>query len=164
MWIAARTSSTTTRRVRRRVPRGARERRGGPMTDQDYTRDENPHQGPSHTFGKNVGTAKDANATSRSAATETASSPTTTGGSTRTTSRTATDRERSIAQGRESPRTNVSRPAATAPVRTGNTGYGPFTLMRRLSDDMDRLFENFGFGRGAGLGAAPFWGTDRDLA
>lgn len=28
------------------------------------------------------------------------------------------------------------------------SGYGPFAMMRRISDDMDRLFENFGMGRG----------------
>lgn len=107
------------------------------MADQDYTRDENPHQGPSHSFGKNVGTA---------------SSP-----------GTAADRERSIAQGREGPQTSIRRSSSTAPVRGGDYGYGPFTLMRRLSDDMDRLFENFGFGRSFGLGTTPFGATDRDL-
>ena len=105
------------------------------MADQDYTRDENPHQGPSHSFGKNV---------------RAASSPGTT-----------TDRERSITQGREGVQTNIRR--SSAPARGGDYGYGPFTLMRRLSDDMDRLFENFGFGRSFGLGTAPFGGTDRDL-
>ena len=32
----------------------------------------------------------------------------------------------------------------------GSSGYGtgPFSLMRRISDEMDRLFENFGMGRG----------------
>jgi HSP20 family protein len=37
-------------------------------------------------------------------------------------------------------------------------------LMRRMAEDMDRLFENFGFGR-TGLGLAPSFGTalDRDL-
>jgi len=28
------------------------------------------------------------------------------------------------------------------------SGYGPFAMMRRISDEMDRLFENFGMGRG----------------
>ena len=27
-------------------------------------------------------------------------------------------------------------------------GFGPFSMMRRLSDDIDRIFENFGMGRG----------------
>ena len=29
-----------------------------------------------------------------------------------------------------------------------DSGYGPFAMMRRISDEMDRLFENFGMGRG----------------
>ena len=44
-----------------------------------------------------------------------------------------------------------SRPGAqsTAPYAGYGSGYGsgPFSIMRRLSDEMDRLFENFGFGR-----------------
>src|SRR5215831_1480732 len=40
-----------------REPRGPRE---DPMADdRDYTRDENPHQGASHSFGKNIGTNAD---------------------------------------------------------------------------------------------------------
>ena len=41
-----------------------------------------------------------------------------------------------------------------------DSGYGPFAMMRRISDEMDRLFENFGMGRGLtgydpqGLGSA----------
>ena len=31
-------------------------------------------------------------------------------------------------------------------------GGGPFSVMRRISDEMDRLFENFGFGRGFSQG------------
>jgi HSP20 family protein len=30
----------------------------------------------------------------------------------------------------------------------GGYGGGPFAMMRRISDEMDRLFENFGMGRG----------------
>lgn len=133
------------------------------MANQDYTRDENPHQGPSHSFGKNVGTTNDPNVSARSGGAGTTSSPgTATTGRSTTTSRTTTDRERSITQGRETPRTSVDRSSAIAPVRSVY-GSGPFTLMRRLSDDMDRLFENLGFGRSFGLGATPFGGTDRDL-
>ena len=39
-----------------------------------------------------------------------------------------------------------------SPYSTGfESGYGggPFAMMRRISDEMDRLFENFGMGRGA---------------
>lgn len=95
--------------------------------DQNY-RDENPHQGASHSFGKNVGT------------TNQSQSPTTT-----------TDRERAIPAGRETTGREASRNLGRSSEPTTHTttghGYGPFTLMRRLSDDMDRLFENFGFGR-----------------
>jgi len=37
----------------------------------------------------------------------------------------------------------------------GGYGSGPFSVMRRISDEMDRLFEGFGFGRGAF--AEPGW-------
>lgn len=80
--------------------------------DRDYMRDENPHQGASHSFGKNIGTS-DA----------------------------TTDRERSIASGREGVRSTTPTGKSTTP------GRGSFTLMHRLSEDMDRLFENLGFGR-----------------
>ena len=90
--------------------------------DRDYTRDENPHQGASHSFGKNIGT----------------------------------DRERSIATERETRAPGTTRApsaeSATAPVRGPRSGA--FTLMRRMADDMDRLFENFGLGRAFGLGAS----------
>lgn len=86
--------------------------------DRDYTRDENPHQGPSHSFGKNIGSTSDA--------------------------------ERSIATGRETRSAGTTRAPASAPVR-GGLGGGAFTLMRRMADDMDRLFENFGLGRAVGL-------------
>lgn len=38
----------------------------------------------------------------------------------------------------------------------GGYGSGPFSVMRRISDEMDRLFEGFGFGRGA-FGGEPGW-------
>jgi HSP20 family protein len=38
----------------------------------------------------------------------------------------------------------------------GGYGSGPFSVMRRISDEMDRLFEGFGFGRGA-FGDEPGW-------
>jgi HSP20 family protein len=90
--------------------------------DRDYMRDENPHQGASHSFGKNLGAAQ------------------------------TTDRERTIESGRETGRAGTpAKQSSTAPAR--GPVSGPFTLMRRLSDDMDRLFENLGFGRAVGLGA-----------
>jgi HSP20 family protein len=78
----------------------------------------------------------------------------------------ATDRQTPIQSGREDSRPNQSsqstQPSAqsgniaergmTAPIRRGMNS--PFDLMQRMSDDMDRLFEQFGFGRtGLGLGA-----------
>jgi HSP20 family protein len=105
--------------------------------DRDYMRDENPHQGASHSFGKNIGGAQ------------------------------TSDRERSIESGRETGRSGApAKQSSTTPARGAISG--PLTLMRRLSDDMDRLFENFGFGRSAGLGAAAdraLWeGSDADVA
>jgi len=86
--------------------------------DRDYTRDENPHQGASHSFGKNIGRA---------------------------------DSERSIETGRETRNPTAASAPASAPAR--GTGSRAFTVMRRMADDMDRLFENFGLGRAFGLGA-----------
>src|SRR6266545_8033982 len=78
------------------------------------------------------------------------------------------DQQRAIQTGREgSTSTAVSRRPATWPVY--EPGVSPFTaspfgLMRRMAEDMDRLLENFGFGR-TGLGLTPVFGTslDRDL-
>jgi len=44
------------------------------------------------------------------------------------------------------------------------TGYGsgPFSLMQRISDEMDRLFENFGMGRGI-IGSEQDHGRDYDV-
>ena len=50
----------------------------------------------------------------------------------------------------------VARGGTSAPVRGG--ANSPFDLMRRMSDDMDRLLEQFGFGR-TGLGLAPSFGS-----
>jgi HSP20 family protein len=40
--------------------------------------------------------------------------------------------------------------SASSPYYGSSSGYGsgPFSVMRRISDEMDRLFENFGMGRG----------------
>ena len=86
--------------------------------DRDYTRDENPHQGASHSFGKNIGKS---------------------------------DAERSIETGRETRNQSATGAPASAPAR--GTGSRAVTVMRRMADDMDRLFENFGLGRAFGLGA-----------
>jgi HSP20 family protein len=69
------------------------------------------------------------------------------------------DRERSIQTDREGSRsTGITRRQGSSPVY-GSTA-SPYQAMRRMADDMDRLFESFGFGRG-GLGLSPF-GSDLD--
>jgi HSP20 family protein len=47
----------------------------------------------------------------------------------------------------------------------GAYGAGPFSMMRRITDEMDRLFESFGLGRGFlpseyGLGGSSLWGGE----
>lgn len=130
------------------------------MADQNVPRDENPHQGASHSFGKNIGVNAE---------------PATTGTTTGRTGRTGTtggetgapttsDRERSIATTRDTSRSS-SLGRQPSPGRVYGAGhgsaYGPFTLMRRMTEDMDRLFENLGFGRALGL--SPLGASDRDL-
>lgn len=81
----------------------------------------------------------------------------------------ATDRQTPIQSGREDNRPsaqsqpaqsnqsvaqsgNIARRGMTPLIRGGMNS--PFELMQRMSDDMDRLFEQFGFGRmGLGLGS-----------
>jgi HSP20 family protein len=58
----------------------------------------------------------------------------------------ATDRERSIETGREGSRGLARRGQSSAVYGPGSgLNASPFTLMRRMAEDMDRLFENFGF-------------------
>jgi HSP20 family protein len=72
------------------------------------------------------------------------------------------DQERALQSGREDARsTGVSRRPQTAPVYPGRGQSSPFSLMRRMAEDMDRLFEDFAFGR-AGLGLLPAFGTNLD--
>lgn len=112
-------------------------------------------------------TSNVADSTSRGRQTE---QSTTTGQTGQTTQATTSDRERSIETRDESARTAgrtsespggaVPRRSATSPVYGDSNGLGmnPFAAMRRWSEDMDRLFQDFGFGR-FGLGLSPF----RDL-
>lgn len=53
-------------------------------------------------------------------------------------------------------RGSAPRQGLSAPVRGG--ANHPFTVMQRMAEDMDRLFEQFGFGR-TGLGLGPSWGS-----
>ena len=41
---------------------------------------------------------------------------------------------------------NLARRRETG-LEGGYPGFGPFSMMRRLTDDIDRIFENFGMGR-----------------
>ena len=56
------------------------------------------------------------------------------------------------------------RVGMTAPIRGAGSGLtaehrgSPFSLMQQLSDDMDRLFQQFGFGR-SGYGLSPSFGS-----
>src|SRR5437016_2870867 len=64
------------------------------------------------------------------------------------------ERERNIATGREGNRdSSSSRSASTS----------PFSLMRRMAEDMDNLFEHFGLGRGALAIPPAFGGLSDDL-
>lgn len=73
-------------------------------------------------------------------------------------SATPTDKERSIQTQREgNTATGVARRNQSSGVQAPGTDIAssPFLLMRRMAQDMDRLFENFGFGPlglGTGLG------------
>lgn len=93
----------------------------------------------------------------------------------------APDREQAIRGGRETGAsqapgsTGLSARGGTSPVRGGggagtSIGGNPFLLMQRMAEDMDRLFEQFGFGRmglgtlpapGSLLGLEPWRGTSR---
>jgi len=84
---------------------------------------------------------------------------------------TAPDRERSIEKGREQA-SSVARRGQSSPVYGPGTGASasPFMLMRRMAEDMDRLFENFGFAPmgltssfGSRLGR-DFWNDDRGMS
>ena len=74
-----------------------------------------------------------------------------------------TDRERSIRTDRETGRSSGVSRRPTSPVYGPSSGSiaNPFAMMRRMAEDMDRMFGSFGFGRG-GSGLSPFFDTDID--
>ncbi len=75
-------------------------------------------------------------------------------------SESGTERQRAIQTGREAgTSTGIARRPAIPAIY--GAGASPFALMRRVSEDMNHLFETFGFGR-TGLGLAPAFGTDLD--
>lgn len=73
------------------------------------------------------------------------------------------DEERAIERGREGSRsTSVSRRQQTPPLYgAGQGALSPYSTMRRMADDMDRLFESFGLVR-TGLGQLPMLGAGPD--
>jgi HSP20 family protein len=88
-------------------------------------------------------------------------SATSTSTSGRTDDRSTSDRERSIATGRDTPRSS-NQGVARRPGGTSLYGLGPFSLIRRMTEDMDRLFENLAMGRGLGAGSGLSSTFDRD--
>ena len=69
------------------------------------------------------------------------------------------DNERAIQMGHEGrSSTGVSRRQQSPVYGPGSGQLSPFSLMRRMAEDMDRMFEDFGFGR-SGLGLLPGFGA-----
>lgn len=64
----------------------------------------------------------------------------------------ARESERGIQRANEPVRGGVTRRGG-APAASYGTAGSPFSLMRRMAEDMDRIFEDFGFG--PSLGIAP---------
>jgi HSP20 family protein len=85
---------------------------------------------------------------------------------TETAGQEGTDRERSIERGREGRQpSGLQQRSASSPVYDrGGASSSPFLLMRRMAEDMDRIFQDFGFGRSA-FGLTPLLGSTgtRDL-
>ncbi len=73
------------------------------------------------------------------------------------------DQERAIRTERDDKRsTGVNRRPSTTPVYGGSSGaLNPFSLMRRMAEDMDRMFDSFSLGRG--FASHPIFGAERDL-
>jgi HSP20 family protein len=70
------------------------------------------------------------------------------------------DRERAIQTERERGRsTSMATRPATAPVYGSRWDANPVSVMRRMADNLDRLFEDFGFPRTT-FGIAPFLGAE----
>jgi HSP20 family protein len=68
--------------------------------------------------------------------------------------------------GRDTPLAGIQRRGSSSlmpygSLHEGGFGGGPFSIMRRISDEMDRLFENFGMGRGFGLDAGGWNDSER---
>jgi HSP20 family protein len=84
----------------------------------------------------------------------------------------AADRERSIETGREAGRSaNIDRSERIPPIYqyAAHLGANPFTLMRRMAEDMDRLFQDFSFSNAVpsirnAAGARDPWLQARNIA
>ena len=110
-----------------------------------------------HTRGDNASTQQQANtgtsgssagssSTGSTGAPSSRSQNTSTTGDRQQNASTTGDRQRSIQTSSEqSPGTGMARRQQSTPSGYGSTG-SPFSLMRRMAEDMDRLFEDFGFG------------------
>lgn len=73
------------------------------------------------------------------------------------------DRERTIRTDRDATASRgVGRPRPSTPS-AHSTATSPFSLMRRMAEDMDRIFEDFGFGS-PGFGASPLLSSTPSLA
>ena len=68
------------------------------------------------------------------------------------------DRERSIETGREAERRDRGNNLTPRRGPSAALAGSPFSLMQRMAEDMDRLFEQFGFGR-MGVGLTPRLGS-----
>lgn len=68
------------------------------------------------------------------------------------------DRERQLQTGRENGQTGMVRSQGSRGL--GSVARSPFAVMSRMMEDMDRMFERFGFGRDL---TPAFGGFDRDL-
>jgi HSP20 family protein len=73
------------------------------------------------------------------------------------------EQERAIRTGRETSRPTGTTPRQlTSPIYSLEGGqFTPFTMMRRIAEDMERMVDNFGLGRG-GLDVLPAVGTNFD--
>lgn len=141
-------------------------------TTSRQTTSRKPATGSANTRGASGGTQNNNRGTQARGASSTAettpraTSPSgTTGQTNQANQSTVPDRERSIetrnetGTGREQGQTGgtgLSRSQGTSPVfGSVATAMNPFAAMRRWSEDMDRLFQDFGFGQ-LGFGRSPF--------
>ncbi len=114
-------------------------------------REDTASQGASRPSGSATDTAN------RSESTSTATRPAGDRGN-----RDRSDQERALQTGREGATSmGPSRRPQAAPVYPGRGGVSPFSLMRRMAEDMDGLFQSFGFSR-TGFGLLPTFGSDFD--